>query len=248
MDLSGLKEFGISIHELDLSGTLTLSVPVAFGARLTSVGEVAIGAFTYCGGRIELANTEIGAFCSIGPDFLANPGQHPSDWMSTHPFVCDSSGVSSGLNFWEPYKSWSVASVNPHAPHFHRDRRVRIGNDVWIGTRVIVSSGVTIGDGAIIAAGAVVTHSVEPYSIVGGCPAKEIRKRLPQRTIDRLLALKWWEYDLTPLRCEVDYSQVDASIDAISRAVSSGRVVPRCKQAFRATREGDQLQFTAISH
>ena len=71
--------------------------------------------------------------------------------------------------------------------------RVKIGNDVWIGTRAIITDGVTIGDGAIVAAGAVVTKDVEPYTIVGGVPAKPIRKRFTDEQIAFLQDLNWWD-------------------------------------------------------
>ena len=71
-----------------------------------------------------------------------------------------------------------------------------IGNDVWIGYKAMIMAGVTIGDGAIIAARSVVTKDVAPYSIVGGNPAKEIKKRFSKEQIDKLLALKWWDWDI----------------------------------------------------
>ena len=70
-----------------------------------------------------------------------------------------------------------------------------IGNDVWIGSNVLLLPGISIGDGAIIAAGAVVTKDIEPYSIVGGVPAKEIRKRCSEEKIKKLIQLKWWNWE-----------------------------------------------------
>lgn len=70
-----------------------------------------------------------------------------------------------------------------------------IGNDVWIGKNVLIKGGITIGDGAIIGMGSVVTKDVPPYSIVGGVPAKIIRKRFSQTEIDALLKIKWWNWD-----------------------------------------------------
>ena len=73
-------------------------------------------------------------------------------------------------------------------------KKVTIGNDVWIGYEAIILSGVHIGDGAIIGARAVVSKDVPPYSIVGGVPAKEIRKRYDPETVDQLCRLKWWDW------------------------------------------------------
>jgi acetyltransferase-like isoleucine patch superfamily enzyme len=77
---------------------------------------------------------------------------------------------------------------------------VVVGNDVWIGTDAILMAGITVGDGAVIAAGAVVTKDVAPYSIVGGVPAKEIKKRFDNEKIESLLSLKWWDKDEKWLR------------------------------------------------
>ena len=69
-----------------------------------------------------------------------------------------------------------------------------VENDVWIGYEAVILAGVTIGDGAIIGARAVVTKDVPPYTIVGGVPAKQIRKRFNEETIDTLLKFKWWDW------------------------------------------------------
>ena len=88
-----------------------------------------------------------------------------------------------------------------------------IGNDVWIGYEAVVLAGVTIGDGAIVAARAVVTKDVPPYTIVGGVPARPIRKRFPDAEIAQLLELKWWDWP--PER-------IAASIDAIQSGDLAG--------------------------
>lgn len=71
---------------------------------------------------------------------------------------------------------------------------VNIGNDVWIGQNVVILPGVTIHDGAVLAAGAVVTHDVPPYTIVGGVPAKTIKKRYSDEIVDKLLRIRWWDW------------------------------------------------------
>lgn len=73
--------------------------------------------------------------------------------------------------------------------------KLKIGNDVWIGYEAVILSGVTVGDGAIIGTRAVVTKDVPPYTIVGGVPAKPIRKRFDEDTIKKLEALCWWDFD-----------------------------------------------------
>ncbi len=70
-----------------------------------------------------------------------------------------------------------------------------IGNDVWIGSNVIILSGVHIGDGAVICAGSVVTKDIEPYSIAGGVPAKQIRKRFTDEAVEKLLQIQWWNWE-----------------------------------------------------
>ena len=69
-----------------------------------------------------------------------------------------------------------------------------IGNDVWIGYEAVVMAGVTIGDGAVIGSRAVVTKDVPPYTIVGGVPARPIRRRFPEETVLALLEIKWWDW------------------------------------------------------
>ena len=108
-------------------------------------------------------------------------GKHPVHFVSTHPA------------FYSSHKQFiTFADKNDY---FEEYEKVTIGNDVWIGTRVMIIDGVSIGDGAIIAAGAIVTKNVEPYSIVGGVPAKLIRNRFNDQDIEFLKKFKWWNKD-----------------------------------------------------
>jgi acetyltransferase-like isoleucine patch superfamily enzyme len=81
---------------------------------------------------------------------------------------------------------------------------VVIGNDVWIGANATILSGVTIGDGAVVAAGSVVTEAVPPYAIVGGVPARVIKYRFGEKTIERLLSVKWWDWEPEQIERSVD--------------------------------------------
>lgn len=89
-----------------------------------------------------------------------------------------------------------------------------VGNDVWLGYSSTIMAGVRIGDGAIIATKSVVTKDVAPYTIVGGNPAKEIRKRFPDPVIQRLLKLKWWDWELEKITKNLQHLTA-ANVDAL---------------------------------
>ena len=123
----------------------------------------------------------IGKFCSIacGARFLMNSANHAMGSLSTYVFPIFCEEWDHGMKVTE---AW--------------DNRggIAVGNDVWIGYEAVILSGVTIGDGAIVAARSVVTKDVPPYTVVGGVPARPIRRRFGQETIDALLELKWWDW------------------------------------------------------
>jgi virginiamycin A acetyltransferase len=121
----------------------------------------------------------IGKFCQIahGVKFIMNGAIHKFDGITSYPF-----GVFDGANHIDSEPSPKGDTI--------------IGNDVWIGYEATIMPGVKIGDGAIIGAKALVNKDVEPYSIVGGVPAKLIRKRFADETIQFLLELKWWDQDI----------------------------------------------------
>jgi len=123
----------------------------------------------------------IGSFCSIGSGaafIMAGNQGHRNDWISTFPFywMSDVPAFAGAANGYEPAGD------------------TVIGNDVWIGAEAIIMPGVRIGDGAVIGTRALVTREVEPYTIVGGNPAKPIRKRFEDRLIALLLEMKWWDW------------------------------------------------------
>lgn len=138
----------------------------------------------------------IGKFCSIacGAKFLFNSANHALHSLSTYPFPIFFEEW--GLDRAHVKDAWDMKGD------------ILIGNDVWIGYEAVILAGVTIGDGAIIAARAVVTKDVPPYTIVGGVPAKPIRKRFPDKTIERLLALKWWDWDAERIARHIDALQL----------------------------------------
>lgn len=140
-------------------------------------------------------NTEliVGNFCSIaGNVTIYLGGNHRTDWITTYPFGHIHPNIFNSFNgVGHPATKGSVI----------------IGNDVWIGNDVTIMSGVTIGDGAVIANNSHVVKNVEPYAIVGGNPAKFIKYRFKPEQIEKLLEIKWWNWEdkkinsIVPLLC-----------------------------------------------
>ena len=124
----------------------------------------------------------IGKFCSIacGAKFIFTSANHKLGSLSTYPFPL----------FFE---EWDLDKSNV-TDAWDNKGDIVIGNDVWIGYEAVIMQGVTIGDGAIIGTRAVVTKDVPPYSIIGGVPAKPIRKRFSDEVISQLLEIKWWDW------------------------------------------------------
>lgn len=143
-----------------------------------------MGRFSYAGENTKLINVDVGSFCSLSADVVCGYDQvhHPSDAITTHPVFY------SGEN----KKSRKLCNRNLLLPH---GNKIIVGSDVLIGYRALVRQGVHIGDGAIVGAGAVVTRDVPSYAIVAGVPAKIIRYRFSEKIIERLVKIRWWDWD-----------------------------------------------------
>lgn len=207
------KKIGILVHGLNPSPNMTLICerPIAIAGEVAMRGK--IGAYSYIRkGRLGPGVKSFGRYCSIAPSVTAGDGNHPMDWLSTHPFQY---GLSS--TFRAVSKKLDFDFLKPEM----KPKSVEVGNDVWIGTNVTILPGVKIADGAIIAAGSVVTKNVPPYAIIAGIPGKIIRYRFEQGVIDKLLELKWWRFDADSL-LGVNFDIVDRAIDQIETMERQG--------------------------
>lgn len=166
---------------------------VCFLKNILNRPQIEVGHYTYYDDPEDVYNFEknvlylfefmgdkliFGKFCQIatGVRFLMNGANHALDGFSTYPFKVFG-------------KSWKEVPMNARSKG-----DTVIGNDVWIGNSATVLQGIKVGDGAIIGACSLVTKDVPPYAIVGGNPAQVIRKRFEESTIERLLALRWWDW------------------------------------------------------
>lgn len=157
--------------------------------RNTRLFNSHMGYGSYIAGNSYLNNVHIGKFCSIGSKVENSFAVHPSrDFVSTHP-VFYSTKKQAGFTFVQE----NSFQEHKYIQEGGRSYMAVIGNDVWIGSHVLIMPGVRIGDGAILATGSVVTSDVEPYTIVGGVPAKPIRKRFSEEQIAFLQTFRWWD-------------------------------------------------------
>ena len=158
---------------------------------------MSFGKYTYGTPIIHWQNSNaklvVGNFCSFAGNVnIYLGGNHRTDWVTTYPFGHINKNIFNNFN------------GNGH-PSTKGD--VIIGNDVWIGDNVTIMSGITIGDGVVIANNSHVVKNVEPYSLVGGNPAKFIKYRFTPEQIEKILEIKWWNWDdakinkHTPLLC-----------------------------------------------
>lgn len=161
-----------------------------------------LGKYSYAQTPIIITNKcddttyECGKFCSIARNLtICLGGNHHTDWVSTYPF---------GHRYTQIFNTFAGEKKGLTKGN------VVIGNDVWIADNVTIMSGVHIGDGAVIANNSHVCKDVEPYTIVGGNPAKPIRKRFTEAQIEKLMEIKWWNWSdedinkVAPALCNPD--------------------------------------------
>lgn len=155
-----------------------------------------MGYASYISDHSFIKNTVIGRYTCIANEVMTVAGNHPISFVSVHPAFYS---TTQKLSYIRQRKFDDFRYLDS-------DRRISvvIGNDVWVGARATILEGVTIGDGAVIAAGAVVTKDVPPYAVVGGVPAKVIKYRFDEDTIQKLLELKWWEKDQEWIKSHAD--------------------------------------------
>ncbi|MDP3301479.1 MAG: CatB-related O-acetyltransferase [Sulfuricurvum sp.] len=145
-----------------------------------------LGRYSYAQSGSVINNAQIGPFCSIAANVHIGLASHPIDGVSSSPVFYDPSQPL-------PHFLISTSHYKDNSP------ATTVHADVWIGQGAMIKAGLTVGIGAVIGAGALVTRDVEAYSVVGGVPAREIKKRFDDDVCQRLLTSRWWEFDETKL-------------------------------------------------
>jgi phosphonate metabolism protein (transferase hexapeptide repeat family) len=153
----------------------------------TYIVESSFDDYSYCAGNVQIIYSTVGKFCSIANSVRINPGNHPQWRVTQHHMTYRR--VAFGFDETDDIEFFN----------WRREHKCTIGHDVWIGHGAIIMPGVTIGHGAIVGSGAVVTKNIPPYAIAVGVPAKVIKYRFDEPTIQALLCIEWWNWDRATL-------------------------------------------------
>lgn len=219
----------------DKTSRFTPYTHILSGAKLC---DVQVGKYSRIGVNCQISNSTIGNFTAIGKDTVITVGQHPTNYLTSHSIFYKKGN-------WGWHDDW-IAPID-----FHSDKRVNIGNDVWIGRQCIILDGVTIGDGAIVATGAVVTKDVPPFAIVGGVPAKVIKFKFSQEIIDRLEEIQWWDLPDEKITEVIDlFHTKNPSLEDINKyfpVLQSDVIVKRCVVIYRLSTGYDILNYNKVA-
>ena len=150
-----------------------------------------VGRYSYIGNYSTVIDCEIGSFCSIADDCVIGGMSHPIDWVSTSPLM---------------YRGRNCLRTNFTGLLYNASKHTIIDNDVWIGDNCHIKAGVHLSTGCIIGMGSVLTKDVGPYEIWAGNPAKLIRKRFDEITIEKLLKTEWWSWSDERIRKYANYA------------------------------------------
>lgn len=170
-----------------------------------NIQESTIGDYSYTTENCQIIYSTIEKFVNIASYVRINPSPHPMHWASQHHMLYRKEMFGFGEDD-ESFFNW------------RRQKKVTIGNDVWLGHNVTVMGGVSIGDGAVIGSGSIVTKDIPPYAIAVGNPAKVIKYRFNEKAIENLQAIAWWNWDRQQLQSALeDFKNIEKFIEKYSK-------------------------------
>lgn len=235
-DEAALKLHGVLLGERHgIVGELRYERPAyPFGHRLK---HCTIGAFAYCNaaGATSAYRAHIGRYAQIGESAIIGPPEHPQGGFTNHPFA-----YTRPSHMPRMYQLPDFARLAPEAdagPSLAEQtvQETWIGHEAYIGAGSFVRRGVRIGNGALVGGGSVVTHDIPDYAVAYGTPARVVRLRFAEPLVERLLALRWWHYDLAPWKKRVDFSKVEATLAFFEERKALGELQVLCPDSYTLT-------------
>ncbi len=215
-------------HRLFFDESLQLEPYCSFLSDFNHRNDIlcSMGSFSYSWSKLP-AWLRVGRYCSIAHGLKFMGPRHPYERISSSSFTYDRNFVICN-QFCQDYKKSFQSEFFETL-----DNTTVIGNDVWIGEGVTMANGIRIGDGAIIAANSHVVKDVPPYAIVGGNPAKIIKMRFDDKTVNRLIESRWWEYDFTVFD-QKSFLDPNRALDMLEEKIAQGEVAKFVPKAITA--------------
>lgn len=242
-----LRDHGLALARAHgIHGELRFERPAwPFGHRLKNC---TLGAFTFfnAAGTTSAYRVHFGRYAQIGEGSVIGPPEHPQDWFSNHPFAFTRPSQTPSMYALPDFAR--LAPEETPGPSYVDGvpSETWIGHEAYVGVGCFVSRGVRIGAGAVIGARSVVTRDIPPYAIAVGSPAKVRRLRFPEKWVERFLALEWWRYDLAPFKSQVDFSQVQATLDFFEARKAEGALQPLVPATWRLRAHAQGLEVEAL--
>lgn len=231
------RDYGLSAFAgANVDGQLIYESPVWIH-QPGRLKDCTMGAFSYINSRgtASLYRCHIGRYAQVGEQVVLGPPEHPQDWFSNHPFAFTQPGFMPHMDRMPEF-----ARLAPDDDCLSRRyissvaTETVVGHEAYIGVGSFVRRGVTVGPGAVSGANSVVLDDVPPYAIVAGAPARIVGMRYSERTIERLLALQWWHYDLAPYKNDVDFSQLENTLEFFERRKAADELEPLVPRTYAA--------------
>lgn len=201
-----MNEFSEIAKSAHIAKDAVIEHPIHCGPNSQVHGGCNIGKFAFINtSSVFYPNVTLGRYCSIARNCEVGVANHPISFLSTHSFQYH----------YAQFPRYPFYKENIKRTTWRAHPDTHIGSDVWIGAQSVIKAGVSIGHGSIVAANSVVTKNIEPYSIVGGSPAKLIRKRFSEAQISRLLELQWWDLPIEEIST-LKFNDIESCIDSLT--------------------------------